>query len=71
MSYGLCMSPRIFTKTFKPIFSTLRHQGHQFVVYIDDTYLQRKTKESCCNNLEATVTLPRKVCFVINHKKSV
>lgn len=68
---GLCMSPRIFTKTLKPIFSTLRHQGHQSVVYIDDTYLQGETKESCCNNVEATATLLTKVGFVINPEKSV
>lgn len=68
---GLCMSLRIFTKTLKPIFSTLRHHGHQSVVYIDDTYLQSETEESCCNNEEATVTLLTKVGFVINPEKSV
>lgn len=40
-------------------------------MYIDDTYLQSETEESCCNNVEATATLLTKVGFVINPEKSV
>lgn len=60
------MSPRIFTKT--NIF-TLRIHGHQSVVYIDDTDLQRETNESCCNNVKATATFLTKFVFDINPKK--
>lgn len=31
---GLCMIPRLFTKVLKPIFSSLRRNGHQSVIYI-------------------------------------
>lgn len=40
-------------------------------MYIDDTYLQSETEESCCNNEKATATLLTKVGFVINPEKSV
>lgn len=40
-------------------------------MYIDDTYLQSETEESCCNNVEATATLLTKVGFVINPEKSL
>lgn len=62
------MSPRIFTKT--NIF-TLRIHGHQSVVYIDDTDLQRETNESCCNNVKATATFLTKFVFERNPKKYV
>lgn len=49
----------------------MRHHGLQSVVYIDDTYLQRETKESCCNNVKATGTFLTKFVFDINPVMSV
>ena len=68
---GLCMSPRIFTKVLKPIFCTLRRQGHQSVIYIDDTYLQGSSVEACNKNVKDTVELLARMGFVINPEKSL
>ena len=68
---GLCMSPRLFTKVLKPLFSTLRKNGHQSVIYIDDTYLQGDTIEACNQNVIATANILREYGFVINPEKSV
>ena len=37
---GLSSAPRYFTKLLKPVYGTLRSQGHLNVGYIDDSYLQ-------------------------------
>jgi hypothetical protein len=68
---GLCMSPRLFTKVLKPLFSHLRQMGHQSVIYIDDTYLQGETVEACNKNVIATANILREYGFVINPEKSV
>ena len=67
---GLCVSPRIFTKLLKPVFATLRRQGHQSVIYIDDMYLQGHSIESCHDNVKATAELLMRLGFVINIDKS-
>ena len=47
---GLSSAPRIFKKLLKPVYSTLHHQGHISMGYIDDSYLQGDTKDECrCN----------------------
>jgi hypothetical protein len=51
LAMGLASSPRIFTKLMKPVFSTLRKQGHTNVAYIDDTLLISPTKEECIENV--------------------
>ena len=68
---GLCISPRIFTKLLKPIFSYLRRNGHQSIIYIDDTYLQGDSIKACNANVKATVEMLTKYGFVINPEKSV
>ena len=40
----------IFTKLFKPVYSTLHNQGHISMGYIDDSYLQGDTKDECRMN---------------------
>lgn len=50
---GLCISPRIFTKTNMFHIETSRSKS---VVYIDHTYLQVETKDPCCNNVKAILT---------------
>ena len=68
---GLCMSPRLFTKVLKPIFSSLRRNGHQSVIYIDDTYLQGETVDACNQNVMATIEILSNFGFVINSEKLV
>lgn len=36
---GLSCASRLFTKILKPVYATLRKQGHLNVGYIDDSYL--------------------------------
>ena len=47
---------RMFTKVLKQPFGYLRSQGHQSVVYIDDSYLQGHSFEACQENVWVTFT---------------
>ena len=66
---GLCMSPRLFTKVLKPVFSRLRRIGHQSVIYIDDIYLQGDNVHACKENAIATANMLVNCGFVINPEK--
>ena len=50
--YGPAM--RIFTKISKVPFGHLRSQGHNSVVYVDDSYLQGDTYQACFANIVDT-----------------
>ena len=68
---GLACYPRQFTKLMKPVFSTLRKEGHISASYIDDTYLQGDTKEECQVNVHETVNLFHSLGLVSHPEKSV
>ena len=65
---GLCTSPRL---CFNQFFSSPRRNGHQPVIYIDDTYLQGETVDACNQNVMATIEMLSNFGFVINSEKSV
>ena len=67
--YGPAM--RVFTKTTKPIFANLRSRGHISVSFVDDSYLQGKTYEECLKNIQATISLLRRLGFTIHIEKSI
>ena len=67
--YGPAM--RVFTKISKVPFSELRGLGHDSVVYVDDSYLQGNTYESCLKNVIDTINLLRELGFIIHPDKSV
>ena len=67
--YGPAM--RIFTKITKVPFGYLRSQGHNSVVYVDNSYLQGDTYLSCLANILDTIKLLREVGFVNHPDKSV
>ena len=67
--YGPAM--RVFTKISKVLFGHLRCLGHNCVVYIDDSYLQRETYQACPDNISDTIRLLRELGFVIHTEKSV
>ena len=71
LAFGLSSAPRIFTKLLKPVLAKLRGDGFQSVAYLDDLYLQGKSRIECLKNVEATYDLLQKVGFHINEKKSV
>ena len=55
----------------KPVFSTLRKEGHISASYIDDTYLQGDTKEEFQVNVHETVNLFHSLGLVSHPEKSV
>ena len=67
--YGPAM--RIFTKITKVSFSVLRMQGHTSVVYVDDSYLQGDSYETCLKNVNDTIVMLRSLGFTIHPGKSV
>ena len=67
--YGPAM--RIFTKISKVPFAFLRGQGHNSVVYVDESYLQGDTYQSRLVNILDTTKLLRELGFLINPDKSV
>ena len=69
--HGLACAPRLFTKLLKPVYSTLRSQGHLSVGYIDDSYLQGNTIQNCQNNIQKTVNLFTSLGFLVHPEKSV
>ena len=71
MPNGYIDAPRIFTKLMKPIFGTLRQQGHQSVIYLDDSYLQALSRRQCRINVLITVRVLIALGFTIHPIKSV
>lgn len=68
---GLASAPRVFTKLLKPVLSHLRKLGHVCVSYIDDIYLQGRTKEECTQAVTAANDLFRNLGFIVHPEKSV
>ena len=62
---------RIFTKIRKSVFGHLRNQGHIFLIFVDDSYLQGDTKHECMNNIIATIDFFSSLGFSIHTGKSV
>ena len=67
--YGYAM--RIFTKITKAPFSVLRMQGHTSVVFVDDSYLQGDSYESCLKNVNDAKIMLRSLGFTIHPEISV
>ena len=47
---------KLFSKMMKPPPAFLRQCGHIISGYIDDLYIQRKTKQNCIANVIAAIT---------------
>ena len=71
MSNGYGPAMRIFTKISKVPFGHLRSQGHNSVIFVDDSYLQGDRYQSCLANILDTIKLLRELDFVIHSDKSV
>ena len=71
MPNGYRPAMRTFIKISKVPFGHLRSQGHNSVVYVDDSYLQGDTYQSCLANILDTIKLLRELSFVIHPDKSV
>ena len=68
---GYAQAPMVFTKLLKPVFACLRSQGHNSVIYMDESYLQAGSYDLCFANIHATVQLLLSLGFTINTEKSV
>ena len=71
MPNGYGTAVRSFTKISKIPFGHLRSQGHNSVVYGDDSFLQGDTYQSCLANILNTIKLLRELSFVLHPDKSV
>ncbi|WAR05312.1 hypothetical protein MAR_020681 [Mya arenaria] len=63
---GLTSAPRVFTKIMKPVFGTLRKQGHISTAYIDDSCLQGDTYVKCESNIFDTIELTDSLSLTVN-----
>lgn len=68
---GICCAPRLYTKLMKPVYATLRKNGHTNAGYIDDSLLAADSYETCECNVKDTVALMTHLGFVIHEGKSV
>ncbi|XP_028407843.1 uncharacterized protein LOC114530423 [Dendronephthya gigantea] len=68
---GLACCPRKFTKLMKPVFASLRQQGHVSSPYIDDFFLMGNDHEECISNVIDTIKLLDNLGFVPHPNKSV
>jgi hypothetical protein len=68
---GLSNCPRYFTKLLKPVYATLRGQGHLSAAFIDDCCLLGSTFDECQKNVIDTVKLFSSLGFLVHQEKSV
>lgn len=67
----IAFSPRIFTKTMKQVYATLRLPGCVNSGYIDDSFLASDTFKECEENVIETVHLLTEIGFMIHRDKFV
>lgn len=68
---GLSCAPRLYTKILKPVYATIRKEGHLNVGYTDDWYLQGDTIHECQTNITDTCCLFKELDFIKHPVKSV
>ena len=68
---GLAFCPRKFTKLMKPVFASLRQQGHVSSPYIDASFLKGGDYMEYASNVIDTITLLDNLGFAPHPKKSV
>ena len=54
----------------KPVFKTLREQGHMSSSYIDDCYLQGETCNECADNVDVSTFRLKQLGFFPHEEKS-
>ena len=62
---------RVLTKMLKLSFATLPKQGFISIIFVDDSYLQKRTRGECLENVHKTVSLLASLGLTIHKEKSV
>lgn len=70
LPFGLATAPYIFTKLLRPVVASLRAQGYESVLYLDDFLLLAPSKAVCRLNAQAHINLLSSLGFAINFQKS-
>ncbi|XP_063979898.1 uncharacterized protein LOC135163921 [Diachasmimorpha longicaudata] len=70
LPFGLCSSPYVYTKIFKPVMYKLRIQGIRTVIYIDDLIIIANSYSKCSNQVKIARDLIERLGFIINYQKS-
>ena len=68
---GLSTAPRLFTKLLKPVFATLRKEGHVVVGYLDDTLIIGENSAQTRKAVNATTAIFSDLGFLVHPDKSV
>ncbi len=68
---GLACAPRKFTKLLKPVYATLRREGHHVSGFLDDMLLMASSETELQASIDRTLQLLQELGFVINWEKSV
>ena len=71
MSAGYGPAMIVFTKISKVPFGHLRTLSHNFLMYEDDSYLQREIYHACLDKISNTIKLLMELGFVIHTDKWV
>ena len=71
MPQGLACAPRLFTKLLKPVYAYLRSKGHVSSGYLDNSFLEGDTCQSCGDNVTTTVDLFDSLGFSPHQGKSI
>ncbi|XP_036150166.1 uncharacterized protein LOC105830632 [Monomorium pharaonis] len=70
LPFGLNVAPLIFTKVMRPVVNQLRKKGLLSIIYLDDILLVASSRQSCTNNVTASIELLEHLGFIINYNKS-
>lgn len=71
LPFGFSLAPLLFTKIMKELAKNLRTQGHLSVIYLDDILLFGETREKCLDNLSCTLSLLKRLGFIISEKSEL
>ena len=61
---------RVFTKISKVPVEHLKSLGHNSVLFVGDSYLQRETYQACLDNISNTIIEGTGLCY-LNRKMSI
>lgn len=70
LPFGLCTSPRVFTKILISALAPLREKGLRIYHYLDDILLLASSPDQLVHHREILLQSPRELGWLINSEKS-